>query len=442
MDNKNLKIDKIIRPFQQFISIEASGGILLLLCTVIALCWANLPISSYYFHLWHTKISLSVGEYSLNYSLQHWINDGLMAIFFFIVGLEIKREFFVGELSSAKQAALPIAAALGGMIIPALIYTIFNLGKPGESGWGIPMATDIAFVVGIMALLGRLIPLPLKIFVTALAIADDIGAVLVIAFFYTSTISINSLLFALIVVIILISLNKIGVKNLTVYSVLGLILWLAFLKSGVHATIAGVLLAFTIPVKPRFNPKQFLNKGKELIEEFNNAGELGSNLLADEERQSTVQAMEVACEKVLTPLQRFEHKLNPWVSFLIMPLFALANAGVILRGNFLNSILNPVSIGIILGLFLGKQLGIFIFTYLSVKLKIASKPPSVTWRQFYGAGILAGIGFTMSLFISNLAFTNEELLNISKIGIITASLISGIIGFLIFKINKAKPIRG
>lgn len=440
MDERNSNIEKILKPFQSFFQTEASGGILLLIFTGIALLWANLPFSESYFHVWHTNISIGIGSYTLSYSLHHWINDGLMAIFFFVVGLEIKREFLVGELSSFKKASLPVAAALGGMIVPALIYTIFNLGKQGESGWGIPMATDIAFVVGIMALLGRLVPLPLKIFVTALAIADDIGAVLVIAFFYTSDLSVNSLMIAFAVVIILFTLNKIGIRNLTVYSVLGFILWLAFLKSGVHATIAGVLLAFTIPSKPRFDPKQFLNKGEELIEEFKSAGKLGNNLLADEDRQSTVQAIEVSCENVLTPLQRFEHKLTPWVSFLIMPLFALANAGVAFKGKILNSLFDPISIGIILGLFFGKQLGIFIFTYLSVKFKIAEKPQAVSWKQFYGAGILAGIGFTMSLFISNLAFVNEELLDISKIGIIIASLISGVVGFILLKIKKTPQV--
>ena len=379
-----------------------------------------------------------MGGVGLNYSLHHWINDGLMVIFFFVVGLEIKRELLVGELSSAKKAALPIAAALGGMIFPALIYTIFNLGSESASGWGIPMATDIAFVVGILALLGNRVPLALKIFILALAIVDDLGAVLVIAIFYTSNISLTSLFIAAGLIILLIVMNKMGVRNLLIYTLVGIALWLAFLKSGVHATVAGVLLAFTIPVSSRINTIKFKNEIECLINEFDNAGEHGEDVLTNSERMSIVDKIENNCEKILTPLQRFEHGLHPWVSFFIMPVFALANAGVTIGSGFSSALTHPVSIGIILGLFLGKQIGIFSFSYLAVKLKVASEPEGVSWKKIYAASIIAGIGFTMSLFIANLAFNSPELLNISKVGILTGSLLSGIVGFIILKSALSK----
>ena len=443
MDNRKdttVPIDQLMRPFQNFLEKEASGGILLLIFTVVALVWANSPFAESYSHLWHTKFSISFGDFNLDYSLHHWINDGLMAIFFFVVGLEIKRELLVGELSSLKKASLPIMAALGGMIFPALFYVFFNFGKESISGWGIPMATDIAFAIGILALLGSRVPTGLKVFITALAIADDIGAVLVIAFFYTSNISIVSLSFAGGVMLLLIAANLSGVRNLIVYTVLGIILWLSFLFSGVHATVAGVLLAFTIPASSRIDTSQFLLKGKKLLEDFDHSGEEGPNVLSNEAREGIVQNLEENCEKILTPLQRLEHKLHPWVSFFIMPVFALANAGVIITGNFISELTDPVSFGIVTGLFIGKQLGISAFTWLSVKLKLASLPFSVTWKQIYSAGILAGIGFTMSLFIANLAFTSEELLTISKVGILTASLLSGFIGFFILRKSLSNNI--
>ena len=431
-------IEKIIRPFKKFTKAEASSGIILIICTVVALIWANTGFSESYFHLWHANISIGFEEFKLSYSLHHWINDGLMAIFFFVVGLEIKREFLVGELSSPKQASLPVAAALGGMILPALIYTLFNLGGKGEAGWGIPMATDIAFVIGLMALLGSHVPTNLKIFVTALAIADDIGAVLVIAFFYTSNLSLTALIIAGSIVIILLILNRLGVRNLLVYSLLGILLWIAFLKSGIHATVAGVILAFIIPATSRYNTKDFLLNGNDLLEEFDKKGIEGPNVLANEERQNIVQTMETTCKKVLTPLQRYEHSLNPWVSFFIMPVFALANAGVPLQEDFFTALFSEISIGIIMGLFFGKQIGIFIFSWIAVKLNLADLPSKITWKQLYGAGILAGIGFTMSLFITNLAFTSEEISNIAKVGILAASLISGITGYLILRNSGRK----
>jgi NhaA family Na+:H+ antiporter len=320
------------------------------------------------------------------------------------------------------------------MVAPALLYTIFNVGGEGVNGWGIPMATDIAFVVGIMALLGPRIPLTLKIFVLALAIADDIGAVLVIAIFYTAEVSITALIIAGIVLVILVVLNKLGTKSLIPYTVLGIILWLAFLKSGVHATIAGVLLAFTIPASSRYNTQKFSDKVKALIHKFDSVAEQSDNVLSNQERQTDVMAIEETCGKVLTPLQRFEHNLHPYVAFFIIPVFALANAGVTLADlDILSALFSPVSLGIILGLFVGKQLGIFAFSFFAVKMKLASLPEGVNWKNLYGAGILAGIGFTMSLFIAGLAFSDPALIDLSKIGVLTGSLLAGIVGYVFLR---------
>lgn len=431
-------IEKLLNPIQEFMQAETSGGIILILCAIVALVWANSPFAESYHHLWHTYIKFDFGGHILNYSLHHWINDGLMVIFFFVVGLEIKRELLAGELSSVKKAALPVAGALGGMILPAIIYFLFNAGKEGSAGWGIPMATDIAFVVGIMALFGPKFPFTLKIFILALAIVDDIGAVLVIAIFYTADISFIALSIAGGIILLLILFNRLGIRSLIVYTIAGIALWLAFLESGVHATVAGVLLALTIPVTSRINTNKFTNETRKLIDEFDSAGEHGDNVLTNEKRLALLQKIESNCEKIQTPLQRFEHLLHPWVAFFIMPVFALANAGVTVGSRFFESITHPISIGIILGLFIGKQVGIFIFSFIAIKLGLASKPEGVSFVKMYGAGILAGIGFTMSLFIANLAFSSEELLNIAKVGVLSASLVSGMAGYVIVKIGLRK----
>jgi NhaA family Na+:H+ antiporter len=435
MQRKKEPIEVLLKPINEFLHREASGGILLIICTIIALAWANSPWSEIYHNLWHTYLTINLGSLlNLDYTIHHWINDGLMAIFFFTVGLEIKRELLVGELSTAQKASLPIAGALGGMIVPAIIYVFFNSGGEGSRGWGIPMATDIAFVVGIMALLGPRIPLTLKIFVLALAIADDIGAVLVIALFYTAEISVTALAIAGFVFLILTILNKLGSKSLTAYAILGIILWLAFLKSGVHATIAGVLFAFTIPAYSRYNTKKFSERVRDLINKFDSVGDHGDNVLNNQNRQTDVLAIEESCERVMTPLQRFEHDLHPWVAFFIIPVFALANAGVTIGGmDIVGALTSPISLGIIIGLFIGKQIGIFGFSFLAVKFKLASLPQGINWKNLYGAGILAGIGFTMSLFIAGLAFINPELLDLAKIGVLSGSLISGIVGYIMLK---------
>lgn len=423
-----------MRPFQEFIRLEASGGILLLLCTLIALIWANSPWSEAYFSLWQTKLKIGIGSFVIDKPLILWINDGLMAMFFFVIGLEIKRELLVGELASLRHAALPIVAALGGMLVPALLYTSLNLREAGASGWGIPMATDIAFVLGILAILGRGVPIALKVFITSIAIVDDIGAVLVIAFFYTSEIYWSNLIVGALFLLALIAANRMGVGHPLVYAVLGVGgLWLAFLMSGVHATIAGVLSAMTIPASPRIGREEFLEKTRYLIERIESAGADEEDILVSKEQQKTMEALEKASKLRQTPLQRLEHLLHPWVTFLVMPLFALANAGVSIGGDILETFRSPLALGIVLGLVLGKQIGITLFSWIAVRTNLATLPSGVNWRQIYGVGWLAGIGFTMSLFIAGLAFEDSTLVDKAKLGILAGSLISGIGGWIILK---------
>jgi len=429
-------IDHILSPFQEFFQQEASSGILLIIATIIALIWANSPWAESYVHLWETKLTVSFGTFGISKDLLHWINDGLMAIFFFVVGLEIKREVLVGELSSPRQAILPIVAAIGGMALPAGFYLLFNAGGPAHAGWGIPMATDIAFALGVLSLLGDRVPLSLKIFLTAVAIVDDLGAVLVIALFYTSNLVWGSLLIGVIFLVALIIVNRLGVRSPLVYSLLGFGLWVAFLKSGIHATIAGVLLAMTIPVRTRINTDEFFSHTSFFLDEFRKQGKPGESVLTNKDQRSTIQAIEVAAEHAQTPLQRLEHTLHPWVSNFIMPVFALANAGVALKGNFLTFFTQPVTLGIMAGLVLGKQIGVFLASYLAIKLKWADMPSGMTWTSLYGLAWLAGIGFTMSLFIAGLAFKESEFLTSAKTGILIASLISGIAGAIILGRNN------
>jgi NhaA family Na+:H+ antiporter len=432
---------RVITLFQEFIQLEASSGILLMALTVAALVWANSPWSDSYFGTWQTKLTFGVGNWALSKPLLKWINDGLMAVFFFVVGLEIKRELLTGELASPRRAALPIAAAIGGMAIPAAIYAVFNVGKSSLSGWGIPMATDIAFTLGVLALLGRRIPLALKVFFTALAIVDDLGAVLVIALFYTADIAWTSLLVGAVILVGLIVLNRLGVKQTFPYAVLGIGLWLAFLYSGVHATIAGVLLALTIPAHSAITDrKAFAEAIRSTLERYEQACcSEDANGMAAGERQAAAYALEAASERAESPLQRLEHALHPWVSYGILPVFALANAGVSIRGDIGGALLSPLALGIIGGLVLGKSLGISVFSWLAVRLGIAEMPDGVSWRHILSASLLAGIGFTMSLFIAGLAFDDPALLDTAKIGIITASLIAGLGGALLVRLNVPLP---
>src|SRR5919202_595940 len=426
-------VEKIVRPFQEFTEKESSSGILLIATAIVALVWANSPWGDSYTELWGTKLFIGFGSFSLEEDLTHWINDGLMAIFFLVVGLEIKREILVGELSSPRRAALPIAAAIGGAMLPAAIYVAINFGTEGVSGWGIPMATDIAFALGVLALLGERVPLGLKVFMRALAIVDDIRSVMVIALFYTSSVSWGALAVGAAFLIALIMANLAGVGKTLVYGLLGIGLWLCFLQSGVHATIAGVLLAMIVPASSYIDTEVFLKRSRGLLDHFEQAGERGDAVLCNEERQGALHALNKANEDVEPPLQEMEHTLHPWVVFAIMPLFALANAGVSLGEGFAERLLNPVSLGIVAGLLLGKQFGISLFAWLAVKSGISELPERVTWRHIYGAGWLGGIGFTMSLFISELAFKESPLLDVAKLGILAGSLVAGIGGWLILR---------
>ena len=424
--------ERLLSPFQEFLHQETSGGIVLLICTAVALVWANVPsIAFAYVELWRKPIVVGIGDFLLTKPALLWINDGLMAIFFFVVGLEIKRELLNGELSSPRQAALPAAAALGGMLVPAVIYSLFNAGGPASAGWGVPMATDIAFALGVLALLGKDIPLSLKVFLAALAIVDDLGAVLVIALFFTAELVWPALIAAGVIVIVLVSVNRLGVRNPLVYILLGSCLWLAILKSGIHATIAGVILAMAIPSTARLSRKEVAARSGELIkeiaeEEFDVSG-------SSEHRQSTLQTLGAVVQSAESPLHRFEHVLHPWVSFLIMPVFALANAGVLLGNDFIAAWSRPVTLGVASGLILGKQIGITSFAWLAVKTGMASLPAGISWRHIYGVAWLGGIGFTMSLFIADLAFGESHDLQYAKVGILCASMISGIVGWIILK---------
>jgi NhaA family Na+:H+ antiporter len=426
-------VERIVRPFQDFAHKQSSGGILLIIATAVALVWANSPWGEGYAALWHTKLTVGVGDFSISKDLTHWINDGLMAVFFFVVGLEIKREVLVGELSSVRNAALPVAAAVGGALVPALIYAAINAGTEGAAGWGIPMATDIAFALGVLALLGERAPVGLKVFLTALAIVDDIVAVLVIALFYTSEISWGALGVGAVFLAALVVANLIGVGRTLVYAVLGVGLWLCFLLSGVHATIAGVLLALTVPAISFINPGAFLERSRYVLDRFEQAGQKGENVLANEERQAALHALNHAAYKLEPPLHELEHALHPWVVFAIMPVFALANAGVSLGGGIADALTSPVSLGIVAGLVVGKQLGITLFAWLAVKSGASELPAGIGWRQVYGASWLAGIGFTMSLFISDLAFPDGSLVETAKLGILAASLIAGLVGWTILR---------
>ena len=424
-------IDVIVRPFQAFAEHRMSGGILLLLAAIIALIWANSPAAASYEALWHTNLTISFAGRALSRSLHFWVNDFLMALFFFVVGLEIKREVLVGELAEPRQAALPILAALGGVIVPILIYAGLNAGGAGSHGWGVPMATDIAFALGAMALLGERIPAGLTVFLTALAIADDLAAVLAIAIFYTKEISFSALAVAGLCLALLILINLLGVRHPLAYATLGVALWISVLLSGVHATVAGILLALTIPSRTPLNPKQFLERSTAILNRFERAAHSKRSVINDEEQQSAIKALEEACEEVQPPLHRFEHALQPWVTYLIMPLFALANAGLVLQGNLRAQLAEPVTLGVGLGLLLGKPLGITAASWLAVRAKVASLPAGVGWRHIHGAAWLAGIGFTMALFLGNLAFDSEHLLSLAKLGILGASLLAGCIGSLL-----------
>jgi Na+:H+ antiporter, NhaA family len=417
---------------RRFINEETIGGVILIICTIIALFWANSRWYDSYNFVWHEmQIGLVWGKINLVASISHWINDGLMALFFFVVGLEIKREVMGGELSSMKKASLPIMAAVGGMVVPALIYAIISINSPEYlNGWGIPMATDIAFALGLLAMLGKNVPISLKIFLTALAIADDLGAVLVIAFFYTDSINMGDLLYGFGFLAVLLIANRMGVRRALFYGLVGFAgVWIAFIFSGVHATIAGVLIALTIPARTKIDEEDYVDELGRLTKKYEETSRTAGNLLTQKQAH-ILSDIEVLNENAHTPLQRLEHALHPVTTFFILPVFALANAGVRVEGDMMEMILHPISIGIGAGLILGKLLGISLFSWIAVKTKMASLPEGVNWNHIFGVALLAGVGFTMSMFISELAFDVNEHKQIAKVGIICASLIAAISGMV------------
>ena len=436
-------VDRVMAPFRVFAHLEASGGIVLIFMAVGALIWANSSWSESYLDLWSTKVTVGFGEYSLSKDLVLWVNDGLMAVFFFVVGLEIKRELLVGELASPRKAILPLTAATGGAAIPAGLFLLLNLGGSGEAGWGVPMATDIAFSLGVLALLGSRAPIALKVFLTAFAIIDDLIAVMVIALFYTSNLKTDYLLMALGVFAVLLVVNRVHVNSPIPYALLGVLLWFAFLKSGIHATIAGVLLATTIPAKTRIDAGHFLEVAEAQIARFRRAGDLGKSIMTSGEHQAALHHIQVATEHAESPMARLEHTLHPWVAFFIVPVFALANAGVDFRTADIGDALgSSLTLGIILGLVAGKFVGIVGVSYLAVRFGLTELPDGIGWRHIGGASFLGGIGFTMALFIAGLAFDDPMMLDRAKIGILIASLIAGVVGYIVLWFTyKPEPER-
>src|SRR5271170_3990444 len=420
-------IDVLTNPFARFAKLEASGGILLLAATVLALVWANSPWEHSYHAIWEKEVTAGLGRTVLTWSRHLWVNDGLMSIFFFLVGLEIKRELLIGELSSFRQAAFPFMAAIGGSVVPAVIYFALNKGGAGANGWGIPMATDIAFALGVLALLGSRVPVALKVFVAALAIVDDIFGVLVIALFYTQHISLWALTLAFVGVAVSFTANWMGIRSPAVYAVIGVCVWIAVLSSGVHATIAGILLAFTIPARNSIDKTEFLHQSRSLLDQFE------THDLNSAQAHHAIHLLEQKCEMIESPLHRIEHALQPWVAFLIMPIFAFANAGVPILGKIGAAMTHPITLGVLFGLLLGKPLGITLFARLAALTGLGSRPASVTWGQIFGASWLCGIGFTMSLFIASLALGDGDLLDMSKIGTLAASMAAGCIGSLLLR---------
>lgn len=412
-------IDRLIEPVVRFLHVETAGGVALLLSTLVALILANTPASDSFLGFWKTRVGFSIGSFEVHHSLKHWINDGLMVLFFFVIGLEVKRELVLGELRDLRTAALPMAAALGGMVVPAALYLGLQWGEPGQRGWGIPMATDIAFVLGCLALLGRRVPRGLRILLLSLAIADDVGAILVIAIGYTASVNLSALALAGLGVGLVVLLTRVGLRSTTVYVLLGVGVWFGFHESGVHATIAGVILGLLAPARPWVS-KGLLARSVRQLGDFLH----GDSWQDARERQAILRSVARSARETISPLERLEAALHPWVSFVIMPLFALANAGVPIRaGAFADS----VAVAVIVGLTIGKPAGIVLFGWLAVRLSLARLPEGVSWGVLTAAGVLAGVGFTMSLFIAGLAL-DERLLDSAKVGILSASILCAVLG--------------
>jgi NhaA family Na+:H+ antiporter len=432
-----------LTPLQHYVRTSISGIGLLLLGTAVALAMANSPLSDTYARFWGTELTVGVGEYGITETLQHWVNDALMALFFFIVGLEIKREVLVGELRYPRQAALPIAAAFGGAIFPALFYLLINVGGDATHGWGVPIGTDTAFSLGIISLLGARVRPQLLVFLTAFAIIDDILAVLVIAVFYTDSINWGSLAAAAGLLLLLVVANRAGFHRWPVYAIIGLGVWLAIFDSGIHGTIAGVLVAMVVPARSWINPSEFLVRSRKLIDDFERACFASRSMLSNEPQQHATQSLARLTEQVETPLTHFEYRLNPLVSLIILPLFAFANAGIPLREGFGDAIGSTVTWGVIAGLVVGKPLGITLVAWLAVRTGIALLPGAIAWRHVFGVAWLGGIGFTMSLFIAELAFSGEAdavaTADAARVGVLFGSLVAGTVGFFLLRATLPPP---
>ncbi len=423
-------IDSLVDPLKRFLHIEAASGVVLLVATAIALTLANLPTADWFLGIWKTRFTIGLGSFQMDHSLQHWINDGLMAIFFFVIGLEVKRELVMGELQDLRKAVLPIAAALGGMLIPAEVYLMLQWGEPGARGWGIPMATDIAFVVGCLAVLGKRIPGSLRILLLSLAIADDIGAILVIAIGYTESLNMTALALGGLGIAVLPLMIRVGIRSPGVYYALMLLTWLAFHESGVHATIAGVIFGLMMPARSWITESRLesiFSRTRHFLK--------GDGWRTSTDRYAVLRQMERAARKSISPLERHETELHPWVGFLIMPVFALANAGVPIQAA---AFLDPVALATALGLVVGKPVGILLFSWLAVKFKLARLPEGVNWGVIMGGGFLAGIGFTMALFISGLALSGP-VLDAAKVGVMAGSAFSAVVGMTLLVIFLPKP---
>ena len=432
----------IKKPINRFIKLETSSSIVLFIATVAALILANSSLSETFLGFWKNYITISVPGFELSKPVLKWINDGLMAIFFFLIGLEIKREILIGELSDLRKASLPLFAAIGGMVFPALLFVFFNTGNEGMRGWGIPMATDIAFSLGILTLLGKRVPVGLKVFLMAFAIIDDLGAVLVIAFFYSSKLIWANIAMGLIIVLALIVLTRLRLYAKYFYFIAGVVVWVLFLKSGIHSTIAGVLMALTIPIDRHIDTRTFYDKGSEILQNFRNACQSPDKkvTILNHDQLVAIDEMEELTEKTASPVQFLEHSLHGWVAYVIIPIFALANAGVVFSFSGNTNTLLASNIGI--SLLVGKFIGIFFISYLAVKLKLSELPKNVNFMSMAGVALLGGLGFTMALFINDLAFTNEVLINSAKMGILGGSFVAGILGYFVVRLSlKAKPVK-
>lgn len=418
---------RVYLPVQNFIHTEEISGIILFVAAVVAIVWSNSPWAESYFHLWETVFTIGVGPFSISEDLRHWVNDGLMAIFFFVVGMEVKRELVHGELSDPRRAVLPVAAALGGMVVPALLFLSLNFSGDGVRGWGIPMATDIAFALGVLALLGKQIPSSVRVFLLTLATVDDIGAILVIAVFYTENLSFVSLEVALLLLGIVFALQRSQVRSALIYVLIGVLFWVGVLKSGIHATIAGVLLGFLVPAHPNFSRNAFVESAERLLNRCKETIIQGDR----DHSEVLLGQLEELVRGTEAPVERLERQFHPWVSYVILPLFALANSGLTLSGDVVRTaVSSPVTLGVMAGLLVGKLVGVLGATWIAIRLQIATPLPQVTWSYLIGIGLLAGIGFTVSLFITGLAFEEAELVSNAKLGIFVASIISGLGGYI------------